>query len=223
MPPEPVPEPGILAVWTDCAEDGLEHFERWYNREHLLERVDVPGFRWGRRYEAVSGGDRRFMACYEVDSPDVLNSPAYLQRLENPTPWTNQALRSFRGMVRTVCDLRLAAGRLAGSHAVVLRADDAMAPQTDAGGFVETLAMEDGIARVQLWTASARQTKADTTEMKSRGGDQVIAGALVVECIRRTDADRIADKLATPPEPLGITGRSVLGTYQLLCAYHAKR
>jgi hypothetical protein len=223
MPPESAQAPGVLAVWNDCAEDGLEHFERWYNREHLLERVDVPGFRWGRRYEAVSGGDRRFMACYEVDSPDVLSSAAYLQRLENPTPWTNQAMRSFRGMVRTVCDLRLAAGRLAGSHAVVLRADEAVSPQADAGDLVGALAGEDGIARVQLWTASARQTKADTTEMKSRGGDQLIAGALVVECIRRADADRIADRLATPPAALGITGRSVLGIYQLLCTYHARR
>ena len=37
----------------------------------------------------VSGGDRRFFAFYEVDSPAVLNSPAYLERLENPTPWTS--------------------------------------------------------------------------------------------------------------------------------------
>ena len=46
---------GILAVWNDCAPEGLAHFERWYNREHLQERVAVPGFRRGRRYEAVAG------------------------------------------------------------------------------------------------------------------------------------------------------------------------
>ena len=34
----------------------------------------MPGFRFGRRYEAVSGGDRRFFAFYEVESPDVLTS-----------------------------------------------------------------------------------------------------------------------------------------------------
>ena len=113
---------GILAIWNDCAPDGYDHFERWYIREHLQERVGVPGFRFGRRYEAVSGADRRFFAFYEVDSPDVLSSKAYVDRLEAPTPWTLEAMKAFRNMVRTVCDLRAAAGDLIGSHAVVLRA-----------------------------------------------------------------------------------------------------
>ena len=210
---------GILAIWNDCAPEGLEHFERWYNREHLLERVGVPGFRFGRRYEAAAGGDRRFFAFYEVDSPAVLNSPAYLERLENPTPWTQQSMKSFRGMVRTVCDLRAAAGDLIGSHAVVLRADAAMAPTPDAAALVEKLAAEAGIARVQLWTRAAQQTKADTAEMKSRGGDQLIAGAFVVECVRRADADRVAATLARPPAALGLSGPTALGIYALLCIH----
>jgi hypothetical protein len=210
---------GILAIWNDCAPEGLEHFERWYNREHLQERVGVPGFRFGRRFESVSGGDRRFFAFYEVDSPAVLNSSAYLQRLESPTPWTGQSMQSFRGMVRTVCDLRAAAGDLIGSHAVVLRADEAMAPTADAEALVTKLAAEEGVARVQLWTRAGQQTKADTVEMKSRGGDQLIAGALVVECVRRADADRVAATLARPPAALGISGASALGTYALLCIY----
>jgi len=212
---------GILSVWNDCAAAGLEHFERWYNGEHLQERVGVPGFRCGRRYELASGGDRRFMAFYEVDSPAVLTSPAYLERLENPTPWTSEAMKSFRGMVRTVCDLKAMAGQLIGSHVVVLRADTAMAPTPAAGALVGKLAAEDGIARVQLWTASAQQTKADTAEMKSRGQDQLIAGALIVECVRRADADRVARALTEtgPPPELGISGASVLGIYALLCIY----
>jgi hypothetical protein len=212
---------GILSVWNDCAPEGFEHFERWYNGEHLLERVGVSGFKFGRRYELVSGGDRRFMAFYEVDSPAVLTSPAYVERLENPTPWTSEAMQSFRSMVRTVCDLKAVAGNLIGSHAVVLRADKAMAPTPAADKLVAKLAAQDGIARVQLWTAAAQQTKADTAEMKSRGQDKLIAGALMVECVRRSDADRVAGSLAadgSPPE-LGISGPSALGVYALLCIY----
>jgi hypothetical protein len=212
---------GILSVWNDCAPEGFEHFERWYNGEHLPERVGVPGFKFGRRYELVSGGDRRFMAFYEVDSPAVLTSPAYVERLENPTPWTSEAMQSFRGMVRTVCDLKAVAGNLIGSHAVVLRADKAMAPTPAADKLVARLAAQDGIARVQLWTAAAQQTKTDTAEMKSRGQDKLIAGALMVECVRRSDADRVAGSLAAdgPPPELGISGSSALGVYALLCIY----
>jgi hypothetical protein len=212
---------GILAVFNDCAAEGYDHFERWYVREHLQERVGVAGFRFGRRYELVSGGDRRFFAFYEVESPAVLASPAYVERLNDPTPWTKEAMRSaFRNMVRTVCDLRAAAGDLIGSHAVVLRADGAMAPTPAAGEVVRKMAGEPGIARVQLWTASTKQTPADTAEAKSRGKDQLAAGAFVVECIRREDADRVAANLAGgAPAALGISGPSAIGIYALLCVY----
>jgi hypothetical protein len=210
--------PGILAVWNDIEPEGYEHFELWYNREHLQERVGVPGFRFGRRYELASGGDRRFFAYYEVDSPAVLTSPAYLKRLETPTPWTQKTMISFRGMVRTVCDLRQSAGDLVGSYAVVLRAEEAFAPTPAAGALVEQLATQPSIARVQLWTAAAHQTKADTAEMKIRGKDQLTAGALVVECVRLADAERVVSMLNKgTPASLGITGPSVLGIYGLLC------
>jgi hypothetical protein len=212
---------GILAVFNDCAPKGYEHFERWYIREHLQERVGVPGFRFGRRYELVSGGDRSFFAFYEVETPAVLSSPAYLERLNAPTPWTKETMKvAFRNSVRTVCDLRIAAGDLIGSHAVVLRADGAMTPTPAAGALVRTMTGEPGIARVQLWTASVAQTPSDTAEMKSRAKDQLIAGALVVECVRRGDAERVAAKLTSnPPAALGVTGPSVVGVYSLLCVY----
>lgn len=210
---------GILAIWNDFDAEDLAHFERWYNREHLMERVDTPGFRFGRRYERTAMGDRHFFAFYGVDNPAVLNSQAYLQRLENPTPWTQRTMKRFRRMVRTVCDLKAIAGNLTGSHVVVLRADEAMAPTAAADALVEKLAGGDGIARVQLWTKAAQQTKADTAEMKSRGGDQMIAGALVVECVRRSDAERVAALLAEPPAELGISGPHALGVYSLLCIY----
>jgi hypothetical protein len=214
---------GILAIWNDCAPEGYDHFERWYIREHLQERVGVPGFRFGRRYETVSGSDRRFFAFYEVESPDVLSSKAYVERLEAPTPWTLETMKSFRNMVRTVCDLRAAAGDLIGSHAVVLRADQAMAPTPAAAKLVDELAAEPGVARVQLWTAAAKQTPGDTAEMKSRGKDQLAAGAFVVECLRRADADRVAATLANPPAALGVSGKSVVGIYGLLCVYPKPR
>ena len=115
--------------------------------------------------------------------------------------------------------LRAAAGNLVGSHAVVLRADQAITPMPTACGLISALAAQDGVARVQLWTAAVQQTRADALEMKSRGPDKLIAGACVVECVRRRDADRVAAKLAIPPAELGISGPSVLGVYALLCAY----
>ena len=131
-------------------------------------------------------------------------------------------MKSFRGMVRTVCDLRgdrRQADRLACRRAACRWGHGADTAGADK--LVAKLAGEDGIARVQLWTAAAQQTKADTAEMKSRGKDQLIAGALIIECVRRSDADRVAADLAAngPPPELGISGASALGVYSLLCIY----
>ena len=213
---------GILAIWNDCAPEGEAHYERWYKSEHMQERVAIPGFRFGRRYERLTGGDRRFFTFYEVESPEVLSSKVYVEHLEAPTPWTLESMKSFRNMVRTVCELHVAVGDLIGSHAVVLRADEAMAPTHDAGALVARLAGEPGIARVQLWLRAAAQTPTDTAEMKSRAKDQLAAGALLVECLRRADADRVAAAIATPPGELGVSGHSVVGIYGLLCIYTAR-
>jgi hypothetical protein len=123
----------------------------------------------------------------------------------------------FRGMVRTVCEVRQSAGDLVGSFAVVLRSDGRFAPTPTASALIEELIAEPSIARVHLWTAATQQTKADTAEMKIRGHDQLIAGALVVECVRLADAERVAAQLSRKAADLGMTGSSVLGTYRLLC------
>ena len=124
----------------------------------------------------------------------------------------------FRNMVRTVCDLRRSAGGLAGSFAVVLRADGEFKPTPAADALVDELMAQPSIARVQLWTAAPNQTKADTAEMKIRGKDQLTAGAIVVECVRYADAERVASMLTkSTAAALGISGPSVLGIYGLLC------
>src|SRR5262249_13859412 len=155
--------------------------------------------------------------------PSVLNSEAYVGRLNDPTPWTLAAMASFRNMVRTVCEVKAAAGDLIGAYAVVLRADAAMAPTPAAAAWGAAFAGEAGIARGALWLRAAEQTRTDAAEMQSRAKDRLAAGALVVECLRRTDADRVMAALKAAPPALGISGGTALGIYALLCLYHPAR
>ena len=80
---------GLLMVWADVPADKEPDFNRWYNEEHLKERLAVPGFLSGARYEAVKGGPKH-LAVYELESPAVLESPAYKKVQANPTPWTKR-------------------------------------------------------------------------------------------------------------------------------------
>jgi hypothetical protein len=80
---------GLLMVWADVPADKEDEFNRWYNQEHLAERLSIPGFLSGARYEAVKGGPRH-LACYELESPAVLESEAYKRVQAHPTEWTRR-------------------------------------------------------------------------------------------------------------------------------------
>jgi hypothetical protein len=80
---------GLLMVWADVPADREEEFNRWYNQEHLAERLSVPGFLSGARYEAVKGGPKH-LACYELESVKVLESEAYKRVQAHPTAWTRR-------------------------------------------------------------------------------------------------------------------------------------
>ena len=81
----------------------------------------MPGFLFGRRLEAVSGSPR-FFTFYVTETPDVLTSAPYTERLNNPTPLTQAVMSGgFKNTSRTVCRRAARAGRFRGSMVVTLR------------------------------------------------------------------------------------------------------
>ena len=212
-------QPGILAIWNDCDRTREAEYESWYRNEHLPERVGVPGFRAGRRYEAVGGASPRFFTYYEVDAPDVLVSPAYLERSNNPTPWTRKIMgeQIFRNISRTACRQVRRFGRLHGGYVLAARWADPSAFSAAAAD-LEKLAeglLQAGLAvRAEIWQAVAEGTGTPSIEQGLRGGvDQSIAGAVIVEATRDRDLAEIA-RLLDPTVGEGAT----IGGYRLLCA-----
>ncbi len=96
-------QPGILAIFNDCRAGREAEFEAWFQGEHLIERLAVPGFLFGRRHKAIAGAPGYFN-FYMVETPEVLTSRPYLERLDNPTPMTRTIMSEvFVNMNRTVC------------------------------------------------------------------------------------------------------------------------
>jgi hypothetical protein len=81
---------GLLMVWCDVPADKEPDFNRWYNEEHLAERLSIPGFLSAARYEAVKGGPKH-LAVYELENAAVMQSEAYKKVSGNPTPWTKRS------------------------------------------------------------------------------------------------------------------------------------
>jgi hypothetical protein len=83
---------GILIVTTNPPVDMEEELNAWYDREHVPERLSVPGFQRAQRYY-LAHGERRYLALYDVGAFDVFDSPAYLATSgDNNTPWTKRVI-----------------------------------------------------------------------------------------------------------------------------------
>ncbi len=93
----------LLIVFVDVDTEHDAEFNIWYNEEHLAERLSAPGFLDGARYEAVKGGPR-YLAVYELESAETLQSDEYLRQSQNPTEWTDRMSPNVigRNMVRNV-------------------------------------------------------------------------------------------------------------------------
>lgn len=203
-------QPGILAIWHDCRPGRAADFEHWFQSEHLFERLDVPGFLYGRRHEAVSGSPG-FFNFYLTESPAVLVSPAYRERLDHPTPMTRMIMSDvFTNMHRTVCVRSLRRGRFRGAYAVTARAVQA-SDLPGAEALIAEMTQQDAVASGELWTAAEAAGQTASVEETLRGGDRKIGACLMLDMLREADATALAATV-TARYP-----RAEVGVYRVLC------
>jgi len=203
-------QPGILAIWNDCRAGRDAEFEAWFQGEHLLERLAVPGFLFGRRHQAISGKSGYFN-FYLAESPDVLTSKPYLERLDNPTPMTRQIMSEvFLNMNRTVCRRALRRGGFRGAFVVTARFNET--PDTSRlTGFLETIIQNPAVAGGEIWIALDSAGMPVSMEEKLRGGDKKIKGCLMVDTLRQTDAEAMGAHFSTQ------FSDAEVGVFRVLC------
>jgi hypothetical protein len=202
--------PGILAIFNNVAPGREAEFEEWFQHEHLAERLAVPGFLLGRRHEAISGQPGYFN-FYVTQSVAVLKSPAYLGRLDAPTPMTRTIMSEiFKDMIRTVCHRTFRLGAMRGTGVVAVRFSE-RPPETVLKGTIERLMLDKAVACGEIWRAADPHEFPISMEERLRGGDRKIEVCLLVETLRVPEAEKIAATLATQ------FPKAEIGVYRLLC------
>jgi hypothetical protein len=203
-------QPGILAIFNDCRAGREAEFETWFQGEHLVERLSVPGFLFGRRHKSVAGAPAYFN-FYMVETPEVLISKPYLERLDNPTPLTRTIMSEvFVNMNRTVCRRTVRRGSFRGAFAVTARFNrkpDEAALSAALDGFTA----ETSVAGGEIWIALDAAGMPVSMEEKLRGGDKKIAGALMIDTLYQADAETVGAQL-TKQFP-----RADIGVFRVLC------
>lgn len=112
----------IVAIWNDITPEGRANFYEWHSREHMPERVGIPGFRRGRRYIAIEG-QIEFFTLYEADSKSVLVGKDYKERLNSPTEWSQRSVGAFLNNLRGICDLAFSDSHVEGAYLFTIRFD----------------------------------------------------------------------------------------------------
>lgn len=105
----PLAGKGMLLTSMNIDVSDEADFNRWYDREHLEERVAIDGFLEARRYVAHAANPK-YLSLYSTATLDVLDSPAYRARLANPTDWSRQTMARFRDMLRVVARITISKG-----------------------------------------------------------------------------------------------------------------
>jgi hypothetical protein len=68
---------GLFYVYTEPGSVDEAEFHDWYDHEHGPARLTVPGFRGALRYRALDDQKPTWLALYDLDGPEVIDSPSY--------------------------------------------------------------------------------------------------------------------------------------------------
>ena len=109
-----------MLLLFDIAPEAIAEHDDWHSREHLPERLAIPGFLRSTRWIATEGAPR-YLIVYEVADLAVLTSDAYLARLNAPSRWTSALMPHYRGMRRGFCTVSASLGSGTGHLARLLR------------------------------------------------------------------------------------------------------
>jgi hypothetical protein len=101
---------GMLITLMDAEPAEEADFNKWYDKEHIIERVSIPGFLEARRYVAIEA-QPKYLNFYTTETVDVFRSAAYLEKLQNPTQWTRHHMARFRNFARAVARVTASFGQ----------------------------------------------------------------------------------------------------------------
>lgn len=176
--------------------DAAAH-DAWHTYEHLHERLSIPGFLRATRWVEL-GQSASYFVLYEVADPSVGSSAAYLDRLNQPTPWTRSLMQRFRGMTRGFATVSASTGFGLGQVCMTLRfhptdgEDDGVAKRI-ADRLIPTLTAIPGMSGVHLFRPEPPPPM--TAEQAIRGADKALPWVLLASAYDASAIDSATREL----------------------------
>jgi hypothetical protein len=213
---------GCFVAWWDVSPDNANEHDNWHTHEHMIERVAIPGFLRGSRYRAIDGAPR-VCTIYQGETLATFTSAAYLERLNNPTPWSTRCLPFFVGMNRSLCTVAATFGHGIGGTLLTLQfsARDGETDRLEKWLIKEALpgmAGRAGLSGAHLLVCDSAASRTQTREKVLRGTPDAVADRIMlVEGYDRAAVEAARDNLlgASGLVAHGAAANTIAGIYSL--------
>ncbi|MGB7181631.1 MAG: hypothetical protein WA888_17040 [Burkholderiaceae bacterium] len=195
-----LPGQGCFIAWYDLQPGQDADHDHWHTHEHMIERVAIPGFLRGLRYRSLTGSPRTCV-MYHVETLTTLNSPAYLKRLNHPTPWSSQTLKQFSGMNRTMCAVASSYGLGIGGYLLTIQLSARAGREKALRDWLSAdtlpgLARRAGLCGAHLLIGDRGVSQTPTQEKELRGVPDAVADWVVlVEAYDRSALEQVKAEL----------------------------
>jgi hypothetical protein len=208
----PIAGTGMLMTSMDIDAAHEREFNAWYDREHLAERVAIPGFLEARRYVAVDAAPK-YLGLYSTATFDVLDSDAYRTALANQTAWSKANIGRFHNMLRSVARITASRGVGRGAALGLVR----IRPSTDGAAALRASIVTlldpgslDGIISMHLMESDPRLSKPLTDDPASQNPAArdwyILIDGTDTEAVATVMKGRFDDAVATTGSALISTG-----------------
>lgn len=176
-----------LCIWTNIDPAFEADFNRWYDREHMQERVAIPGFRFARRFKALHDTARPYLALYCTQDAGVFTSEPYTRAFTHQTEWSLRNFSRMRHTQRRVGTLDVEAGEGQGGMlaAFVLPETTVQQARPRLDAQLAEIAQADAVVRATL------QVTVPALSVSLTAADALPPPADAVVLIEGTDPDAV--------------------------------
>ena len=175
---------GAIVIWNNVRDGMRDLVTDWHDRDHIPERTGIPGFLRGRRFAAKTGSSE-FLILYQTADGQATQSPAYFERLNNPSAWTARTKKNFIHTIRGTYPVGGSVGIAEGGCALILRLGppEAEAAQLDerVAEALPALLAGPGIVAAHWLVVQQEVSLIETTERIDRASLRAPNRVLVIE------------------------------------------
>ena len=181
----------VLVNWGGILETKEIEYNEWHSKEHMPERISLPGFLRGLRAVGIPGTDinHKYFMMYEAETKEVFTSRKYLERLNNPTEWTKAILSNYLSPSRTICSIISSKSIGLGGYLATIRFLGEKIPNNvsveNLKSFTSKILKLNGVTGMHVILGDSSYGQMNTEEKKYRSSqglnDQIVSQAVIFE------------------------------------------